>query len=104
MNGKDVSDSQLAIEYLEKELEKSLNDHLKPEVRSFVHLFSCLFTFSAVCLLFQEAAVARAFQVTLDDRFAWCLAIDRLVYGQGKVRKDTNQPIVNLLNCNKHLL
>jgi len=63
VNGKDVSDSQLAIEYLEKELEKSLNDHLKPE----------------------EAAVARAFQVTLDDRFAWCLAIDRLVYGQGKV-------------------
>ena len=33
--------------------------------------------------------MARAFQVTLDDRFAWCLAIDRLVYGQGKVRNDT---------------
>jgi len=63
VNGKDVSDSQLAIEYLEKELEKSLNDHLTPE----------------------HAAVARAFQVTLDDRFAWCVAIDRLVYGQGKV-------------------
>ena len=50
MNGKDVSDSQLAIEYLEKELEKSLNDHLKPEASSYsavslhfqliVHLFS----------------------------------------------------------------
>ena len=90
MNGKDVSDSQLAIEYLDKEPEKSFNDHLKPEVRS---LFTCLFTFSADCLFvyfFQEAAVARAFQVTLDDRFAWCLAIDRLVYGQGKVSKDTN--------------
>ena len=64
VNGKDVSDSQLGIEYIEKELEKSLNDHLTPE----------------------HAAVARAFQVTLDDRFAWCVAIDRLVYGQGKVR------------------
>jgi len=63
INGKDVSDSQLGIEYIEKELEKSLNDHLTPE----------------------QAAVARAFQVTLDDRFAWCVAIDRLVYGQGKV-------------------
>ena len=58
-----MSDSQLGIEYIEKELEKSLNDHLTPE----------------------QAAVARAFQVTLDDRFAWCVAIDRLVYGQGKV-------------------
>ena len=60
---KDVSDSQLAIEYLENLLEKSLNDHLSME----------------------QKAVARAFQVTLDDRFAWVLAMDRLVYGQGKV-------------------
>merc|ERR1712186_318884 len=41
----------------------SLNEHLTPE----------------------QAAIARAFQVALDDRFAWCVAIDRLVYGQGKV-------------------
>ena len=44
VNGKDVSDSQLAIEYLEKELEKSLNDHLKPEVRSPTQLFVYIFS------------------------------------------------------------
>ena len=63
VNDKDVSDSQLAIEYLEKLLEKSLNDHLTAE----------------------QAAVARAFQVMLDDRFTCVLANDRLVYGQDKV-------------------
>ena len=78
-----MSDSQLAIEYLEKELEKSLNDHLSPE----------------------HKAVARAFQVTLDDRFAWCLAIDRLVYGQGKVRKEaTNRPIRSKREASFYLL
>ena len=71
INGKDVSDSQLGIEYIEKELEKSLNEHLTPE----------------------QAAIARAFQVTLDDRFAWCLAIDRLVYGPGKVCNERGRAI-----------
>ena len=58
INGKNVADSQLAIEYLMKALDKNINSHLSPE----------------------EAAVERVFQVTIDDRFYWCGAIDRFIF------------------------
>ncbi len=61
VNGTDVADSQLIIEYLKKNLKKDINSHLSVE----------------------DAALSRAFQVTVDERFYWCVAIDRYVFDKG---------------------
>jgi glutathione S-transferase len=60
VNGKDVSDSFFIMEYLKENLKKDLSGHLKPE----------------------ELAVARTVQVTLDDRFNWIMALDRMVFSK----------------------
>ena len=62
VNKEDISDSQFAIEHLRKTLNKDINGHLSPE----------------------DAAKARALQVLADERFYWCIALDRTVYNQGK--------------------
>ncbi len=62
VNKKDIADSQLSMEFVRKNMDKDINSHLTPE----------------------EAAIARGFQVTLDERFYWCMALDRFVFNQGK--------------------
>ena len=61
-NGRDIADSQLDMEHLSTQLDKDLDAHLTPE----------------------EAAVARALQVTLDERFIWCIVLDRFRDGSGQ--------------------
>ena len=60
--GKDIADSEFIIEHLQEAFGKRLNDGLTPE---------------------QEAA-SRALQVTLDERFYWCLNLDYFIYNKGR--------------------
>ena len=62
INGQDLSDSQLALEYLAKKFEKDFSIHL----------------------LEEEKAIARAFRVMLEERVYWGMALDRWVYQEGK--------------------
>ena len=62
INGQDVSDSQLALEYLAKKFEKDFSIHLSQE----------------------EKAIARAFRVMVEERVIWGLVLDRWVYQEGK--------------------
>ena len=62
INGQDLSDSQLALEYLAKKFEKDFSIHLSEE----------------------EKAIARAFRVMLEERVYWGIALDRWVYQEGK--------------------
>jgi glutathione S-transferase len=61
INGKDISDSQLCINYLSETLNKDISSHLSRE----------------------DAAVARSMQVTIDERFYWAFALDRLIFNKG---------------------
>ena len=62
INGQDVSDSQLAIEYLAKKFERDFSKHLSEE----------------------ERAIARAFRVMVEERVYWGLVMDRWVHEEGK--------------------
>lgn len=61
-NGVDVADSQLAIEFLAKTLEKDIDSHLTLE----------------------EAASARAIRIMIEDHFYWGVAVYRWVHDNGK--------------------
>lgn len=76
INGQEVTDSQLCIEYLTKLLDKSQSKHLTPE----------------------EKSIAHAFQVMWDEHFYFGLLMDRYVYQQGKMAfKNMDVPIPKIL-------
>ncbi|XP_069969457.1 failed axon connections homolog [Penaeus vannamei] len=62
LNGEDLADSQLVIEWLGPKFGKNLSSHLAP----------------------QEKAVAHAFRVMLEEYFLWCLAMWRYVKERGR--------------------
>lgn len=61
LNGEDFSDSQLCVEMLSTKFRKDLGSHLSDE----------------------ERAVARAFQIMMEDHFYWCASLFRWVYTRG---------------------
>lgn len=65
INGQDMSDSQLALEFLTKKFNKDLSGHLSP----------------------KEKAVSRAFRVLLEDHFYWILMVDRYVDNEARHMK-----------------
>ena len=72
LNGKEIADSQLAIEAIMKANGKEIDPHLSPE----------------------EKAVARAMAVTLEERFYWIIALDRVVFNKGKHMPEFLPPMI----------
>lgn len=62
VNGVDVADSQLAVEYLADTLGKDVDSHLSQEDR----------------------VVSRALRIMIEEHFYWCLAMERWVYCEGR--------------------
>ena len=62
MNGVDVADSQLSMEHIIDVTKKDMDAHLSP----------------------QERAIARAMSITMSERFHWVMALDRLIFNDGK--------------------
>jgi len=62
VNGEDVTDSQLSVEFLTDMLEKDMDSHLTEE----------------------EAATARAFRIMIEDHLYWGLAVHRWVHDAGE--------------------
>lgn len=63
LNGEDISDSQLCIEMLSRKFCKDLGAHLSDE----------------------ERAVARAFQIMMEEHFYWPARLFRWVYNKGVI-------------------
>ncbi|XP_047484501.1 failed axon connections homolog isoform X2 [Penaeus chinensis] len=62
LNGEDMADSQLIMEYLGPKYRKDLTSHLTPE----------------------EKAVAHSLQIMIDEYFLWCLIVWRYVQERGR--------------------
>lgn len=61
LNGEDISDSQLIIEFLSKKFNKDFSAHLTAE----------------------ERAISRALRIMLEDHFYWVGVLNRWVYSKG---------------------
>lgn len=68
INGKDVADSQLAVEFLMDKLGKDMDSHLNEE----------------------EAANARAIRVMIEEHLYWGVAVYRWVHDEGKFLENFN--------------
>jgi len=62
VNGQDVSDSQLSVEFLTDKLEKNMDSHLTEE----------------------EAATARAVRIMIEEHFYWGVAVHRWAHDEGE--------------------
>jgi glutathione S-transferase len=58
INGQEIADSQLIIDFLCEKFDLDVGRGLSA----------------------SDRAVARAWQVLLDERFFWCMALDRFIY------------------------
>ncbi len=62
VNGKDVEDSQIVIEYFGKKMGKDLDDHLSEDQR----------------------ATSRSMRIMVEEHFYWCMVLERWIYDDAK--------------------